>query len=419
MHVLCKPWPVQGFFHGVGVGHGGKRLRQIPKSLCPHGGLSCKNIQVIDHTHPFTESVMSKQIYNFCAGPAMLPVEVMERAQREFCNFQGLGASVMELSHRGKPYMAVAEKAEADLRDLLAVPDNYKVLFMHGGGRGQFSAVPMNLLGGANKKADYLVTGVWAQSAVDEAQKYGDIQTFQGVAKNEQGISHLLPTPAFRADAAYVHYCPNETIDGIEMFDIPATGDVPLVADLSSTILSRPIDVSRFGILYAGAQKNIGPSGLAIAIVRDDLLNQARADVPSIFDYQLTAKNDSMFNTPPTYAWYLAGLVFEWLKEQGGLEAMEARNKAKADFLYGYLDDSSFYGNKVDAACRSRMNVPFQLKDEALDKQFLAESEAAGLLALKGHRIVGGMRASLYNAMPLEGVKALVSFMDGFAKRHG
>ncbi|MGL5976655.1 MAG: 3-phosphoserine/phosphohydroxythreonine transaminase, partial [Aeromonas sobria] len=227
---------------------------------------------------------MSKQIYNFCAGPAMLPVEVMERAQREFCNFQGLGASVMELSHRGKPYMAVAEKAEADLRELLAVPDNYKVLFMHGGGRGQFSAVPMNLLGGANKKADFLLTGVWSQSAVDEAKKYGDIQTFQGVAKNGQGISHLLPTPAFRADAAYVHYCPNETIDGIEMFDIPATGEVPLVADLSSTILSRPLDVSRFGIIYAGAQKNIGPSGLAIAIVRDDLLDQARADVPSIFD---------------------------------------------------------------------------------------------------------------------------------------
>ena len=255
---------------------------------------------------------MSKQIYNFCAGPAMLPVEVMERAQREFCNFQGLGASVMELSHRGKPYMAVAEKAEADLRSLLAVPDNYKVLFMHGGGRGQFSAVPMNLLGGANKKADFLLTGVWSQSAVDEAKKYGDIQTFQGVAKN-----------------------------------------------------------------------------------------------------------DSMFNTPPTYAWYLAGLVFEWLKEQGGLEAMEARNKEKADFLYDYLDQSSFYGNQVDVSCRSRMNIPFQLKNAELDKQFLAESEAAGLLALKGHRIVGGMRASIYNAMPLEGVKALVSFMDGFAKRHG
>lgn len=362
---------------------------------------------------------MSKQIYNFCAGPAMLPVEVMERAQREFCNFQGLGASVMELSHRGKPYMAVAEKAEADLRELLAVPDNYKVLFMHGGGRGQFSAVPMNLLGGTNKKADFLLTGVWSQSAVDEAKKYGDIQTFQGVAKNEQGISHLLPTLAFRTDAAYVHYCPNETIDGIEMFDIPATGEVPLVADLSSTILSRPLDVSRFGIIYAGAQKNIGPSGLAIAIVRDDLLDQARADVPSIFDYKLTAKNDSMFNTPPTYAWYLAGLVFEWLKEQGGLEAMEARNKEKADFLYDYLDQSSFYGNQVDVSCRSRMNIPFQLKNAELDKQFLAESEAAGLLALKGHRIVGGMRASIYNAMPLEGVKALVSFMDGFAKRNG
>lgn len=207
---------------------------------------------------------MSKQIYNFCAGPAMLPVEVMERAQREFCNFQGLGASVMELSHRGKPYMAVAEKAEADLRELLAVPDNYKVLFMHGGGRGQFSAVPMNLLGGANKKADFLLTGVWSQSAVDEAKKYGDIQTFQGVAKNEQGISHLLPTPAFRADAAYVHYCPNETIDGIEMFDIPATGEVPLVADLSSTILSRPLEVSRFGIIYAGAQKISGRPGLPL-----------------------------------------------------------------------------------------------------------------------------------------------------------
>ncbi|MGE6108149.1 3-phosphoserine/phosphohydroxythreonine transaminase [Aeromonas sobria] len=362
---------------------------------------------------------MSKQVYNFCAGPAMLPVEVMARAQREFCNFQGLGASVMELSHRGKPFMAVAEKAEADLRELLAIPANYKVLFMHGGGRGQFSAVPMNLLGGANKKADYLLTGVWAQSAVDEAHKYGDILTHAGVAKTAQGVSQLLPTPAFRSDAAYVHYCPNETIDGIEMFDIPATGDVPLVADLSSTILSRPVDVSRFGVLYAGAQKNIGPSGLAIAIVRDDLLAQARSDVPAVFDYALTAKHDSMFNTPPTYAWYLAGLVFEWLKEQGGLGEIEARNRAKAELLYGYIDDSSFYANQVDLACRSRMNVPFQLKDDRLDKLFLAESEAAGLLALKGHRIVGGMRASLYNAMPLAGVEALVSFMERFAKQHG
>lgn len=252
---------------------------------------------------------------------------------------------------------------------------------------------------------------------MDEAKKYGDIQTFRGVAKNEQDL-HLLPTPAFRADAAYVHYCPNETIDGIEMFDIPATGEVPLVADLSSTILSRPIDVSRFGIIYAGAQKNIGPSGLAIAIVRDDLLNQARADVPSIFDYQLTAKNDSMFNTPPTYARYLAGLVFEWLKEQGGLEAMEARNKEKADFLYGYLDQSSFYGN---GGCQLPFadEHPVPAEKCRAGQVVLAESEAAGLLALKGHRIVGGMRASLYNAMPLEGVKALVSFMDGFAKRHG
>ncbi|MDO2948888.1 3-phosphoserine/phosphohydroxythreonine transaminase [Aeromonas simiae] len=362
---------------------------------------------------------MNQKIYNFCAGPAMLPMPVMERAQREFCNFQGLGASVMELSHRGKEFMAVAAKAEQDLRDLLAIPDNYKVLFMHGGGRGQFSAVPLNLLGGDNQKADYLLTGVWSQGALKEGVKFGDMQGHAGSVKGEDGITRLLPTPAFRADAAYVHYCPNETIEGVEMFDIPETGDIPLVADLSSTILSRPIDVSRFGIIYAGAQKNIGPSGLAIAIVRDDLLDKARADVPAVLDYRLTAEHDSMFNTPPTYAWYLAGLVFEWLKEIGGLAEMEARNKTKAALLYDYIDNSSFYSNSVDSACRSRMNVPFQLKNPELDARFLAESKEAGLLALKGHKLVGGMRASLYNAMPIEGVQALIAFMERFANTHG
>ncbi|ENY71022.1 3-phosphoserine/phosphohydroxythreonine aminotransferase [Aeromonas diversa CDC 2478-85] len=362
---------------------------------------------------------MNQAIYNFCAGPAMLPAPVMARAQREFCNFQGIGASVMELSHRGKEFMAVAEKAERDLRDLLAVPDNYKVLFMHGGGRGQFAAVPLNLLGGDNRKADYLLTGAWSQGALKEGLKYGDLQGLGGAEKGEDGVTRLLPTPAFRPDAAYVHYCPNETIEGVEMFDIPETGDIPLVADLSSTILSRPLDVSRFGIIYAGAQKNIGPSGLAIAIVRDDLLGQARADVPAILDYRLTAEHASMFNTPPTYAWYLAGLVFEWLKEIGGLEQMERLNKAKAELLYGYIDSADFYRNRVDPACRSRMNVPFQLKNPELDTRFLAEAKEEGLLALKGHKLVGGMRASIYNAMPIEGVQALVAFMERFAKQHG
>ncbi|WP_409422649.1 3-phosphoserine/phosphohydroxythreonine transaminase [Pseudaeromonas sp. ZJS20] len=361
---------------------------------------------------------MDKSVYNFCAGPAMLPVDVMAQAQREFVNFAGLGVSVMELSHRGKEYMALAAEAEKDLRELMQVPDNYKVLFMHGGGRGQFAAVPMNLLGGANQKADYLLSGNWSKAALTEAKKYGDIQAVEGVIRGDDGSFSLVAAPQFRADAAYVHYCPNETIEGVEMFDLPQTGGIPLVADMSSTILSRPMDVSQFGILYAGAQKNIGPSGLSVVLVRDDLLGHARPDTPGIFDYQVTADNDSMFNTPPTYSWYLAGLVFKWLKAQGGLEAMEARNVAKASFLYDYIDASDFYSNKVAKNCRSRMNVPFQLKDAALDAAFLAESKDAGLLALKGHRIVGGMRASLYNAMPLEGVKALVAFMERFAKQH-
>ena len=359
-----------------------------------------------------------KKVYNFCAGPAMLPVEVMQQAQSEFIDYAGLGVSVMELSHRGKEYMAMAAEAEQDLRDLLNIPDNYKVLFMHGGGRGQFAAVPMNLLGGENKKADYIVSGVWSKAALTEAKKYGDIVAVDCITKDAEGRTTVNQNLTFRPDAAYVHYCPNETIEGIEMVDLPDTGDIPLVADLSSTILSRPLDVSKFGIIYAGAQKNIGPSGLCIAIVRDDLVNQARADVPAILDYKLTAENDSMFNTPPTYAWYLAGLVFKWLKRIGGLEAMDKLNQEKADYLYNYIDNSSFYSNNIDPQFRSRMNVPFHLANSELDAAFLAESKAAGLMALKGHRIAGGMRASIYNAMPLEGIKALVSFMDDFAKKH-
>jgi phosphoserine aminotransferase len=359
-----------------------------------------------------------KKVFNFCAGPAMLPVEVMQQAQREFIDYQGLGVSVMELSHRGKEYMALAEAAERDLRDLLHVPDNYKVLFMHGGGRGQFASVPLNLLGGTSKKADYLITGHWAHEALLEAEKYADVAAVTGVEKNAAGLVSLVKNPAFRADAAYVHYCPNETIEGIEMVDAPNTGSVPLVGDFSSTILSRPLDVSKYGIIYAGAQKNIGPSGLSVVIVRDDLLNQALPETPFILNYKVTADHDSMFNTPPTYSWYLAGLVFKWLKNQGGLEAIDARNQAKADFLYQYIDSSNFYSNNVDPHCRSRMNVPFNLANPELDAAFLAESRAADLMALKGHRIVGGMRASLYNAMPLEGVKALVSFMEQFAKKH-
>lgn len=355
-------------------------------------------------------------VYNFSAGPAMLPVEVMQRAQAEFCDFNGLGVSVMELSHRGADYIAVAEQAERDLRELMHIPDNYKVLFLQGGGRGQFAAVALNLMG-KNAKADYIVTGQWSRSAVAEAEKVGQVRVLDGF---EAGTEPKKLATSWDLDpsAAYVHYCPNETVEGIEYDFIPETGNVPLVADMSSTILSRPVDVSKFGIIYAGAQKNIGPSGLAVVIVRDDLLYQACPNVPAIMDYAAMAKADSMLNTPATYAWYLAGLVFQWLKEKGGVEAIGAQNKAKAELLYNYVDASDFFENRVHPSARSWMNIPFQLKDESLNDAFLKEAKAAGLLALKGHRIVGGMRASVYNAMPIEGVQALVDFMDEFAKRN-
>ncbi len=356
--------------------------------------------------------------YNFCAGPAMLPTEVMLQAQEEFINWHGRGCSIMEMSHRGKDFMAVAAKAEQDLRDLMQIPAHYKVLFMHGGGRGQFAAVPLNLMQ-AGKTADYIVSGAWSKAAAEEALKFGAVKT-QQIQHKVDGIRTLTAEQDWLINpkASYVHFCPNETVDGLEFTGVPEI-EVPLVADLSSTILSRPLDVSRYGVIYAGAQKNIGPSGLTVAIVREDLLPKAGSNIPAILDYRLAAENDSMFNTPPTYAWYLAGLVFAWLKRQGGVEAMGKLNQQKADTLYGYIDQSDFYRNDVAPQYRSWMNVPFLLADERLNDLFVSEAENAGLLALKGHRMVGGMRASIYNAMPLAGVQTLVTFMQEFERVHG
>ncbi|QHB32198.1 3-phosphoserine/phosphohydroxythreonine transaminase [Yersinia canariae] len=359
------------------------------------------------------------QVYNFSAGPAMLPVEVLRRAEQELRNWHGLGTSVMEISHRSKEFMQVAEEAEKDLRDLMQIPANYKVLFCHGGARAQFAAVPLNLLGDS-RSADYIDGGYWAHSAVKEAQKYCTPNVID-VTTHDNGVTGITPMKQWKLsdNAAYVHYCPNETIDGLAINEEPDFGSKIVVADYSSSILSRPIDVSRYGVIYAGAQKNIGPAGLTVVIVREDLLGKARTELPSILDYKVLAENDSMFNTPPTFAWYLSGLVFKWLKEQGGLGEMEKRNQAKAELLYGAIDHTDFYRNQVAAANRSWMNVPFQMIDPSLDKLFLSEAEAQGLQALKGHRVAGGMRASIYNAMPIEGVKALTDFMADFERRHG
>lgn len=355
------------------------------------------------------------EIYNFCAGPAMLPKAVMQQAQKEMLDWQHTGCSVMELSHRSPEFIQVAEQAEQDLRDLLAIPDDYAVLFMHGGGRGQFSAIPLNLAN-AGQSADYLVTGSWSKGALAEGKRYLNAH----LVNNQQGSEGLFCPADWQLDpqAAYFHYCANETVDGIELADPPDV-TVPLVADMSSNILSKPIDVSRFGLIYAGAQKNIGPSGLSVVIVKRALLGKAQSATPAIFNYQQQVQQGSMLNTPPTYAWYLAGLVFKWLKAQGGLSAMAELNQQKADLLYQCIDNNDFYQNQVPTHLRSRMNVPFQLASPALDAQFLQQAEAQGLLALKGHRSVGGMRASLYNAMPLVGVKALCDFMQDFSRRMG
>ncbi len=359
------------------------------------------------------------EIFNFCAGPAMLPKPVMVKAQQEFINWQETGSSVMELSHRSGIYMSMAAKAEADLRALMSIPDNYKVLFCHGGGRGQFSAVPLNLLP-QGKTADYIVSGSWSKAAAAEAKNFGEINVIN-INQDSDDSASLIDSKEWplNSDAAYVHYCPNETVNGLEINTIPETNDVPLVADMSSTILSHEIDVSKFGLIYAGAQKNIGPSGLTIIIVREDLLGHAQKATPCIMNYKTAADNDSMYNTPPTYAWYLAGLVFEWLTDLGGVKAIAEVNKAKAELLYQAIDNSKLYLNHIESQYRSKMNIPFWLQDESLNDKFLSESQAAGLTALKGHRIVGGMRASIYNAMPLEGVQALVDFMKQFEKRNG
>ncbi|WP_126455440.1 3-phosphoserine/phosphohydroxythreonine transaminase [Sulfuriflexus mobilis] len=357
------------------------------------------------------------RVYNFSAGPAMMPQEVIEHAREEMLDWQGSGMSVMEMSHRGKEYMSIAEKAEADLREVLGVPDNYKVLFLQGGASSQFAMVPMNLLRGKSK-VDYINTGAWSKKAIAEAKNYCDVNI---AASSEE--TNFMTTPAqadlqLSADAAYVHYTPNETIGGVEFPYVPATGDVPLVADMSSTILSRPINVSDYGVIYAGAQKNIGPAGLTVVIVREDLIGETIKGTPAMFDYKNHADNDSMYNTPATYGWYLAGLVFDWLKKKGGLTAMAEINKRKADMLYAAIDGSGFYANPVEVPSRSWMNVPFTLADAELDSLFLTEAKANGMVTLKGHRSVGGMRASIYNAMPEEGVRALVDFMVDFEKRH-
>jgi phosphoserine aminotransferase len=348
----------------------------------------------------------------------MLPEAVLQQAKEELTEWRNTGMSVMEMSHRGKDFVAIAEQAENDLRDLLAIPANYKVLFLQGGATGQFAVVPMNLLRGKTQ-ADYLNTGIWSKKAIAEAKKYCEVNV---VASSEDTGYTTVPDRKdwqCNPSAAYFHCAPNETINGVEIHTPPDVGHVPVVADMSSTLLSRPIDITKFGLIYAGAQKNIGPAGLTIVIVRDDLLGDVLPATPSLFNYKTQADNDSMYNTPPTYSWYVAGLVFQWLKAQGGLAAMAQRNQRKAALLYSAIDESNFYRNPIDLPYRSWMNVPFTLPDDALNPTFLAEAKEAGLVTLAGHRSVGGMRASIYNAMPEQGVQALVNFMGDFSQRHG
>jgi phosphoserine aminotransferase len=359
------------------------------------------------------------RVFNFSAGPAALPLEVLEQVRDELLDWHGSGSSVIEVSHRGKAFMAVAREAEASLRELLAIPSSYKVLFLQGGAAAQFAAIPLNLAG-ADSTVDYLNTGAWSKKAITEAKRL----TGRVNIATDESASRYTTVPAPEAlnltrGAAYVHYTANETIGGVEFPYIPDSGGVPLVSDMSSTILSRPLEVQRFGLIYAGAQKNVGPAGLTIVIVHEGLIGHARPGTPAVWDYDAVAAEGSMLNTPPTFSWYVAGLVFAWLKRQGGLEAMAARNRAKAQLLYRAIDESDLYSNPVAPACRSWMNVPFTLADPALDAAFLGEAKAQGFAHLEGHRSVGGMRASLYNAMPLAGVEGLVAFMKEFERRHG
>lgn len=357
------------------------------------------------------------RVFNFSAGPAMLPEAVLQQAREEMMDWHGSGMCIAEMSHRGREFVSIAEQAEADLRALLTIPDSYRVLFLQGGASSQFAMVPMNLLRGGDLAA-YLNTGSWSKKAIAEAKRFCAVEIAASTEDTQftraptQGELNLSP------EVAYVHYTPNETVEGVEFPFVPETSDIPLAADMSSTLLSRPIDVSRYGVIYAGAQKNLGPAGLTVVIVREDLIGQP-LDGPAMFDYQTHVQAGSMYNTPPTYAWYLAGLVFQWIECQGGLTAMATINERKAGALYAAIDASGLYTNPVEPTCRSWMNVPFTLADPALDQRFLTEAEAAGLVTLKGHRSVGGMRASIYNAMPEEGVWALIAFIQEFERRYG
>ena len=354
------------------------------------------------------------RVYNFSAGPATLPEAVLKQAQDEMLDWHGSGMSVIEMSHRGKDYMSIAAQAEADLREIMNIPSNYKVLFLQGGASSQFAMVPINLLQG-KKTADYVLTGQWSKKAVAEGKRFCDVNVVSDTSDSKFTTVEEQAKWKTSSDAAYLHFTPNETIVGVEFPFLPEA-DVPLVADMSSNILSREIDVSKYGVIYAGAQKNIGAAGLCIVIVREDLIGKADAAMPAMMDYQTHADNDSMYNTPPTYSWYIAGLMFQWIKNQGGVKAVEAVNQRKAEKLYAAIDASDFYSNPVDVNCRSRMNVPFLLANTDLDALFLEEAAKVGLTTLKGHRSVGGMRASIYNAMPEAGVDALISFMQDFEK---
>jgi len=362
---------------------------------------------------------MMSRVWNFSAGPAALPEEVLRQAQEELLDWHGAGCSVMEMSHRGKEFMSILAQAEADLRELMGIPEHYRVLFLQGGATQQFAQIPMNLLAG--RSADYIVTGSWSKKAFKEAQRIGNVRC--AATTEASGFTGLPAADEIRLDpfAAYLHVCTNETIHGVEIpAERIADAGVPLVADMSSHILSRPVPVEKFGLIYAGAQKNIGPSGLTLVVIHRDLLGMAPLNIPTVMDYAVMAENGSMLNTPPTYGIYVAGLVFQWLKRQGGLESIAAVNAEKARILYAAIDGSGgFYHNPVDPDCRSRMNVPFTLANSELDAAFLAEAKAAGLVSLKGHKSVGGMRASIYNAVSLEGVQVLVDFMNDFAKRNG
>lgn len=359
------------------------------------------------------------QVYNFSAGPAMMPEAVLEQAQKELLNWQEQGTSVMEVSHRGKLFMELITQADKDFRELFYIPDNYKILFLQGGARGQFAAIPMNLIG-EKGKALYLNSGHWSGSAAKEARNFCEIDELSIIETDENGVISVNRTDF--SDIAeqydYVHYCTNETISGVEIKEVPNVGNAVLVADMSSNILSSKIDISKFGVIYAGAQKNLGPAGITIVIVREDLIGKARKDTPSIWNYEIQANSDSMINTPPTFAWYLCSLVFKHLLATGGLEAVEQRNLAKAKRLYDYLNQSTFYRNYIAKQNRSVMNVTFTTDNDELNAKFVAEATACGLQALKGHKVLGGMRASIYNAMPIEGVDALIAFMDKFAKEN-